>query len=436
MRYHKIDNQFFTANRKNFSEKIKNASIALFVSNDEYPRNGDQFFPFRQSSDLFYLSGIDQEKSFLMLAPDCPNPKLREVLFILKTNEQMTIWNGHKYTLDEAREISGIENVHWVDEMDMMLREAASYAQNIYLNAYEYPKYATDVETGEQRFIKEIRQLFPLHIFERSAPILYALRMIKSDIEIDLLKQACEITNKAFRRTLRFVKPGVMEFEVQAEIEHEFTRNRANGHGYYPIIASGKSACTLHYIENDKECQDGDVLLFDFGAEYANYSADMSRSIPVNGKFTDRQKAVYQAVLRTLNVLTENMLVGASLDDLDKLSKKLIEKELIDLGLFTAEEVKNQDPKEPLYKKYFMHGVNHHLGLDVHDVGERHVPLAAGMVLTCEPGIYIPEENLGIRLENDILITENGPFNLMENIPVEIEEIEDLMTQKAMTSIL
>ncbi|RLD37860.1 MAG: aminopeptidase P family protein [Bacteroidetes bacterium] len=428
MRYHKIDNQFFTKNRENFVKRMESNSIALFVSNDEQPRNGDQYFPFRQSSDLFYLSGIDQEKSILMLAPDCPNPKLREVLFILKTNETIAIWYGHKYTQEEARETSGIENIHWLDEMNMIIREAASYAKNIYLNDYEYPKYDSKVESGEKRFAKEIRQLYPLHIFERSALILYRMRMIKSETEINLLKEACEITNKAFRRVLKFVKPEVMEFEIQAEIEHEFTRNRANGHGYYPIIASGKNACTLHYIENDKVCQDGDVILFDFGAEYANYSADMSRSIPVNGKFTERQKDVYQAVLRTINTLTENMTVGTSLDDLDRLSKKLIEKELIDLGLFSEEEKQNQDPKNPLYKKYFMHGVNHHLGLDVHDVGDRNTPLTAGMVLTCEPGIYIPEEKLGIRLENDILITEDGPLNLMADIPIEIEEIEKLMS--------
>lgn len=430
MRYYKIDNQFFTRNRTEFSKQIKPKSIALFVSNDEYPRNGDQFFPFRQSSDLFYLSGIDQEKSILMLVPDCPNPKLREVLFVLKTNEHITVWYGHKYTQEGARETSGIENVHWLEDMDMMLREAASYSKNIYLNNYEYPKYNSDVETKEHRFTKEVRRLFPLHVFERSAPILYQMRLIKSETEIELLKEACEITNKAFRRTLQFVKPDVMEFEIQAEIEHEFTINRANGHGYYPIIASGENACILHYIVNDKKCQDGDVILFDFGAEYANYSADMSRSIPVNGKFTERQKAVYQAVLRTLNTLTEKMVVGASLDDLDKLSKKLVEKELIDLELFTKEEVKNQDPKNPLYKKYFMHGVNHHLGLDVHDVGDRNVPLTAGMVLTCEPGIYIPEEKLGIRLENDILISENGPVNLLANIPIEIEDIEKLMSDE------
>jgi Xaa-Pro aminopeptidase len=427
MRYHKIDNQFFTENRVKFSSQMLPKSIALFVSNDEQPRNGDQFFPFRQSSDLFYLTGIDQEKTVLLLAPDCPNPKLREVLFVLKTNEHIAIWHGHKYNQSEAEDTSGIKNVHWLEDMDMMIREAASYAENIYLNNYEYPKYDSEVESREQRFTKEIRQLYPLHIFERSAPILYAMRMIKSETEIELLKQACEITNKAFRRTLKFVKPGVMEYEIQAEIEHEFTWNRANGHGYYPIIASGKSACTLHYIENDKVCKDGDVILFDFGAEYANYSADMSRSIPVNGKFSTRQKAVYEAVLRALKTLTENMVVGKTLDEIDKLAKKLVENELIALGLFTQEEVARQDPKSPLYSKYFMHGVNHHLGLDVHDVGNRNTALTAGMVLTCEPGIYIPEENLGIRLENDILITEDGPVNLMENFPIEVEEIETLM---------
>ncbi len=429
MRYHKIDNQFFTENREKFSNQMLPKSIALFVSNDEQSRNGDQFFPFRQSSDLFYLTGIDQEKTVLLLAPDCPNPKLREVLFVLKTNEHIAIWYGHKYTQDEAEETSGIQNVHWLEDMDMMIREAASYAENIYLNNYEYPKYDSEVESREQRFTKEIRQLYPLHIFERSAPILYAMRMIKSETEIELLKQACEITNKAFRRTLEFVKPGVMEFEIQAEIEHEFTCNRANGHGYYPIIASGKSACTLHYIENDKLCNDGDVILFDFGAEYANYSADMSRSIPVNGKFSARQKAVYEAVLRALNTLTNNMVVGKTLDEIDKLAKKLIENELIALGLFTKEEVARQDPKSPLYSKYFMHGVNHHLGLDVHDVGDRNTALAPGMVLTCEPGIYIPEESLGIRLENDILITEDGPDNLMKNFPIEVDEIENLMNR-------
>ncbi len=428
MRYHKIDNQFFSYNRNQFKKQLISKSIALFVSNDEYPRNGDQFFPFRQSSDLFYLCGIEQEKTILLLAPDHPNPKHREVLFILKTSEQIAIWNGHKYTKEEARSASGIETVYWLEEMDFVLREAATYAKTIYLNSYEYPKYVSEVETREQRFNKQIRSLFPLHAFERSAPILYALRLIKSETEIELLKSACKITNKAFRRTLKFVKPGRFEYEIQAEIEHEFAINRANGNGYYPIIASGKNACVLHYIENNKECKAGDILLFDFGAEYANYSADMSRSIPVNGKFTERQKAVYQAVLRTLKALTNKMIVGELLENLDKLSKTLIEKELIELGLFTQTEVKNQDPENPLYKKYFMHGVNHHLGLDVHDVGDRNIPLSAGMVLTCEPGIYIQEEGLGIRLENNILISNDGPINLMANFPIEIEEIETFMS--------
>lgn len=427
MRYHKIDNQFFIHNRERFSKQMKSQSIALFVSNDEFPRNGDQFFPYRQSSDLFYLSGIEQEKTILLLSPESKNPKHREILFIVKSNEQIEIWNGHKYTKKEASEISGIENVYWIDEMDLILRELTFNAQNIYLDAYEYPKYSCEVETRDLRFAKEIQQIFPLHNYERSAPILYKMRLLKSETEIQLIKKACEITNKAFRRILKFAKPDVWEFEIQAEMDHEFTINRANGHGYYPIIASGKNSCVLHYIENDKQCLNGDIILFDFGAEYANYSADISRCIPVKGKFTERQKAVYQAVLRTLNALTKKMNVGETLDNLDKLSKELIEKELIDLGLFTKEEVANQNPEEPLYKKYFMHGVNHHLGLDVHDVGDRTVPLTEGMILTCEPGIYIREENLGIRLENNILITKNGPVNLTADIPIEIAEIEKLM---------
>lgn len=429
MRYHKIDNQFFIRNRERFSKQMKTQSIALFVSNDEFPRNGDQFFPYRQSSDLFYLSGIEQEKTILLLSPESKNPKHREILFIVKSNEQIEIWNGHKYTKKEASEISGIENVYWIDEMDLILRELTLNAQNIYLDAYEYPKYSCEVETRELRFAKEIQQIFPLHTYERSAPILYKMRLLKSETEIQLIRKACEITNKAFRRILNFAKPDVWEFEIQAEMEHEFTTNRANGHAYYPIIASGKNSCVLHYIENDKQCLNGDIILFDFGAEYANYSADISRCIPVNGKFTPRQKAVYQAVLRTLYALAKKMNVGETLDNLDKLSKELIEKELIDLGLFTKEEVANQNPEEPLYKKYFMHGVNHHLGLDVHDVGDRTVPLTEGMVLTCEPGIYIREEELGIRLENNILITKNGPVNLSHEIPIEIDEIEKLMAK-------
>lgn len=427
MRYSKINPELFTNNRKQFSSKLKPNSMAIFYSNDEMPKSGDQFYPFQQSSDFFYLSGIHQEKSVLVLFPDCPMPEYREVLFVLKTNEHIAIWEGHKYTQEEAQDTSGIKTVKWLDEQEMIFNQMMAYAEGCYLNQYEYPKYSTEVQSREQRKNKEIRMKFPQHEYYRSAPQLYKQRLIKSDIEIELIKEACEITNKAFRRVLKFVEPKVEEFEIQAEIEHEFSMNRATGNAYYPIIASGENACVLHYVENDKTCFDDDLILFDFGAEYAHYAADMSRTIPVNGKFNERQKAVYEAVLRTLKTLTSNMTVGMSLKELDTLSKTLTEKELIGLGLFTQEEVDAQDPKKPLYQKYFMHGVNHHMGLDVHDVGDRLNHLEEGMVLTCEPGIYIKDEKIGIRLENDIFITKDGPVNLMAKIPLEVDEIEGLM---------
>ena len=427
MTYKKINNNLFLFNRKNFASQMKKNTMAIFFSNDEQPKSGDQFFPFQQSSDFFYLSGIDQEKSVLILFPDCPIPEYRVLLFLLKTNEHIAIWEGHKYSQKEAQETSGIKAVKWLDEQEMIVKQLMSYAEGCYMNQYEYPKYSSEVESREIRLNRELKSKFPQHEYYRASPQLYKQRLIKSDLEIDLIKEACEITNKAFRRVLSFVKPEVEEFEIQAEIEHEFTRNRAKGHAYYPIIASGESACVLHYIENDKTCRDGDLILFDFGAEYAHYAADMSRTIPVNGKFNERQKLVYQTVLRTLKTLTSMMTVGRSLKELDDASKSLTEKELITLGLFSQEEVDAQDPEKPLYQKYFMHGVNHHMGLDVHDVGDRLTNLQEGMVLTCEPGIYIKDEKIGVRLENDILISKDGPVNLMADIPLEVEEIEGLM---------
>jgi len=429
MRYKKINPKLFIENRKNFAVTMQKNSMAIFFSNDEQPRSGDQFYPFQQSSDLFYLSGIDQEKSVLILFPDCPVPEYRELLFIIKTNEHIAIWEGHKYMQKEAEETSGIKTVKWLDEQESIVKQLMAYAEVCYLNQYEYPKYSSDVESREIRLNQELKTKFPQHKYLRSSPQLYKQRLIKSKLEIELIKQACEITNKAFRRVLKFVKPLVEEFEIQAEIEHEFTINRATGHAYYPIIAAGENACVLHYVENNKTCQDGDLILFDFGAEYAHYAADMSRTIPVNGKFTDRQKSVYQAVLRTQKTLISKMTVGTSLKELDDAAKSLTEKELIALGLFSQEEVNAQNPEKPLYLKYFMHGVNHHLGLDVHDVGNRLTPLMEGMILTCEPGIYIKEEKIGIRLENDILITKDGPIDLMANIPLNIEEIEILMNK-------
>ncbi len=429
MRYVPIPSGLFVKNRKHLTDRLPSNSLVVLHSNDRYPRNGDQFFPFRQQSDFFYMSGIDQEKSILILAPDCNNEKLKEALFLIETNEQIAIWEGHKYTKEEAREISGIQNVYWLEEFESSLKEVLADVDTVFLNSNEYVKFFSEVPDRNLRFVRKFKEEYPLHKTERLAPILAKLRMIKSEEEIKLLKTACEITRKGFERILRFVKPGKYEFEIQAEIDHEFTVNRANGHGYAPIIASGSSACVLHYIENDKICNDGDLLLMDFGAEYACYSGDMSRTIPVNGKFSDRQKACYNAVLKVFKEAKKLYYAGNTINKLNEQVNKLMEKELIGLGLFTEEEVKSQDAEKPLFKKYFMHGTAHFLGLDVHDVGSKDEPFKPGMVLTCEPGLYIREENIGIRIENDILVTENGPVDLMEKIPVEADEIERIMNQ-------
>ncbi len=427
MRYLPIDKQLFVDNRKNFSKQLKENSMALFFSADQSPRNGDQFHPFRQQSDLFYLSGIDQEKSILIIAPDHPNKSLRECLFLLKTNETIAKWEGHKYTKEEAKTCSGIESVFWLEDFDFNLNEIMSECDNVYLNRNEYPKFFPEVEEKNHREGDAIKNKFPLHNYYRTAPIMAQLRGVKSDIEKKLIEKACNITDKAFRQVLKTTKPGIFEFEVQAEVDYVFTKNRANGHGYAPIIASGKNACVLHYIENNDECKDGDLLLMDFGAEYANYTADMSRTIPVNGKFSERQKQCYNAVLYVFKELKKLYVKGNTSTMINQKANELMEKEMVKLGLFTEKEIKNQDAESPLYKKYFMHGVCHPIGLDVHDIGSKHRPFEAGMILTCEPGIYIPEENIGIRIENDILITETAPVDMMKNIPIEVDEIEDLM---------
>ena len=428
MRYLPIDKNLFIENRKRFVKNLPEKSVAIFHSADQSPRNGDQYHNFRQQSDMFYLSGIDQEKSILVLTPNHPNKKLREALFLIKTNEQIAIWEGHKYTMEEARETSGIENIYWLDDYDFNFKEIMSEVDNVYLNRNEYPKFFPDAVERNHREGDKMMKEFPLHKYHRSFPILSKQRMVKSKLEVELIKKACDITNKAFTRVLKTTQAGKFEFEVQAEIEYEFTINRANGHGYAPIIASGNNGCVLHYIENDKECKDGDLMLMDFGAEYANYTADMSRTIPVNGKFSNRQKQCYNAVLNVFRELKKMYVVGTVTTEINEAANKLMEKEMINLGLFTAEDIENQEPKKPLFKKYFMHGVAHHIGLDVHDVGSKHEPFQAGMILTCEPGIYIPEEGFGIRIENDILITQNEPVDLMENIPIEVGEIEKLMS--------
>lgn len=430
MRYSTIPSDLFKKNREKFAKLLPKNSVAIFQSNDQFPRNGDQFFPFRQQSDFFYLTGIEQEKSVLIIAPDCPNEKLKESLFLLVTNERIATYDGHKYTKEEGSEISGISNVVWVDDYELSLREVLANAEQVYFNMNEYVKLFNEVPDRNIRYINEFKEKYPLYKLERAAPLMAKLRSIKSDIEIELLKTACNITRKAFERMMRFTKPGVWEFEIQAEIDHEFAINRANGHGYAPIIATGKNALVLHYIENNALCKDGDMLLMDFGAEYANYSADMSRTIPVNGKFTERQKDCYNAVLRTFRQVSKMLIPGNTAKMVSEEAWKLMEQEMIELGLFTAEEVEKQDKDQPLFKKYFPHGTSHFLGLDVHDVGSYDEPIKAGMVFTCEPGLYIPEENIGIRIENNILVTDSEPIDLMEDLPIEVEDIERIMNQK------
>jgi len=427
MKYGLINNEIFTNNRKNFVSRLKPSSIAIFHSNDEFPRNGDQNFLFKQNPDFFYLTGIDQEQSILILFPDCPNPLYKEVLFLRQTNEHIAIWEGHKYTKDEAKKASGIENIYWLSEFDVILHSIINYAEHIYINTNENDRYLHTVPYRDIRLYETLREKYPLHKYERSALILRDLRVVKSATEIELTKKACGITRDAFVRVLKFVKPGVAEYEIEAEIIHEFIRQRATGHAYSPIIASGKNAIVLHYTDNNQVCKDGDVILFDFGAEYANYNADMSRSVPVSGRFTKRQRDVYDAALRVMRAATKLLIAGAIWNDYHDEVGKIMTSELIGLGLLDSNDVAKQDPKMPLYKKYFMHGTSHHLGLDVHDFASRYKPFEPGNILTCEPGIYIPEEGLGIRIENNILITEDGNIDLMADIPVEAEHIEEIM---------
>ncbi|HZG01518.1 MAG TPA: aminopeptidase P family protein [Chitinophagales bacterium] len=421
-----IPQEMFVENRRRFTALLQPNSLAVFHSSDEMPRSGDQTLTFRQNPDLFYLTGIDQEESFLLIYPDSPRTEYREVLFLKRTNDHIAVWEGHKYTQDEARKISGINTVLWNDEFDTVLNLLMVYADTAYINLNENDRASWKVPYRDLRFVNELKERFPLHKFERAGRLMMQLREIKSKFEIEVIRQACGITEKAFRRVLKFMKPGVMEFEIEAEITHEFIRNRA-GHAYYPIIASGKNACVLHYVDNDKPCKDGDLVLMDFGSEYANYASDLTRTIPANGKFTPRQRDMYNAVLRVMKQAQKMLRPGVILNDYNNEVGKLMEEELIGLGLLNKDEVKKQNPEKPLYKKYFMHGTSHFMGLDVHDIGNRYAPMQAGMVFTCEPGIYVPEENIGIRIENDMLVTDNVPVDLMSTIPIEVEEIEELM---------
>lgn len=427
MKYKALSSELYQYNRKRFIREMKPGTIAIINSNDQMPRSGDQYFPFRQNAGMFYLSGIDQEESMLLLFPDCPREGHKEVLLIKRTNEHIAVWEGHKYTKEEARAVSGIEKVYFLDEAEVMLNEMILLSEGIYLNINENDRFISPVEHRDLRYARSIQQSYPAHTIYRAQPILKKLQMVKSQWEIDVLQHCVDITGNAFRRVLDFVKPGVWEYEVEAEIIHEFIRSGTTGHAYQPIIGSGKNACVLHYIENNQQCKDGDMLLMDFGCEYANYNADLTRTIPVNGVFTDRQRAVYNAVHRVLVEARALLVPGNTIDELNKEVGKIMESELLGLGLISRSDIDKQPEDKPAYKKYFMHGTSHHLGLDVHDLMGRYEPFRAGMIFTCEPGIYILEENLGVRLENDILITDNGPVDLFKNIPIDAEEIEELM---------
>ncbi len=433
MKYLPISPELFRLNRERFCRQLPANALAIFHSNDLMPRNGDQAFPFRQNSHLFSLSGIDQEETVLILFPDCIREEFREVLFIRRTDERTAIWEGEKLDKKGAVEQSGIRRVCWIDELDRVLHQMMVLAQTVFLNLNENEYFHSEVPSRDLRFAQQLKARYPAHKFQRSQQLLRHLTMIKSDLEVELIQKAVDITGLAFQRVLQFVRPGVMEYEIEAEITHEFLRNRATGHAYPPIVASGGHSCILHYNANNQPCEDGDIILFDFGAEYANYAADLSRTIPVNGRFTERQSAVYQAVLRVMRRATQMLLPGTSLQEYHQEVGSLMEQELLLLGLISQADIDQQDPNHPAYKRYFMHGTSHHLGLDVHDLANRFEPIQSGMVFTVEPGIYIPEEKIGVRIENDILVTNDGPIDLMADIPVEIEAIETAMSQQVWT---
>lgn len=428
MKYDPIDSKLFIKNRKNFAKYMQPSSLAIFNSNDIYPTGADSTLPFAQHRDIFYLSGVDQEESVLVIFPDCPKEKHREVLFLKETNEHIAVWEGEKLTKEKAFETSGIKTVYWLKDMEKVLFELMTQCDTVYLNTNEHYRASVETETREARFAKKLKDKYPAHSVAKSNPILQRLRSVKDQIEIDLMQQACDITEKAFRRILKFTKPGVWEYNLEAEFMHEFLNNRSKGFAYTPIIASGNNANVLHYIENNQQCKAGDLILIDAGAEYANYSSDMSRTIPVSGKFTDRQKEVYNAVNRVKDEATKMLVPGTLWEQYHVEVGKLMTSELLGLGLLDKADVQNENPDWPAYKKYFMHGTSHHIGLDTHDYGLLHEPMQANQVFTVEPGIYIPDEGFGIRLEDDVVIQESGePFNLMRNIPIEVEEIEEIM---------
>src|SRR5690606_25758428 len=430
MKYDLIDSNLFVKNRQKFMARMKPNSIAVINSNDVYPIGADSTMPFQQARDLFYLSGVDQEESILVLFPDAYEKKHREVLFVRETNPHIAVWEGEKLSKEKALKVSGIETTYWLQDFDRVFYELMTEAETVYFNTNEHYRQSVETQTREDRFILKCKAKFPAHKWEKSNPILQDLRGTKEEQEIALIQQACKITEKGFKRILGFVKPGVWEYEIEAEFMHEFLRNRSRGFAYTPIVASGNNANVLHYVVNNQQCKEGDLLLLDVGAEYANYASDMTRTIPVSGRFTARQKEVYSAVLNVKKLATQMLVPGTMWKEYHEEVGRLMTSELIGLGLLDKADVQNQDPSWPAYKKYFMHGTSHHIGLDIHDYGPLKKPMQPNMVYTVEPGIYIPEEGFGIRLEDDVVIQESGePFNLMAGIPLEIEEIEDWMNR-------
>lgn len=430
MKYEKIDKRLFERNRSKFIQQMKENTVAVFNSNDIYPVSADSSIPFEQHRDIFYLSGVDQEESILVMFPDASDPKHREVLFLKETNDHIAVWEGEKLTKEAAFESTGVKTVYWLQQFDTIFKQLMAEAEGIYFNTNEHLRANTETQTREDRFIKKYKKIFPAHQVHKSAPILNRIRSVKEDIELDLMQKACDITEGAVKRVLEFTKPGVWEHEIEAEIIHEFIRERSDGFAYTPIIGSGKNACVLHYVENNQQCFKGDVILMDFGAKYANYAADQTRAIPVSGRYTDRQKEVYNAVLHVKKEAEKLLVPGTLIPEYHKEVGKLMEEQLVKIKLLDKTDIKNQDPNWPAYKRYFMHGTSHFIGLDTHDSGLYHKPIESGMVFTCEPGIYIPEESLGIRLEDDLIIQDGKPAkNMMSGIPLEVEEIEEYMNK-------
>ena len=428
MKYDKINAQLFIKNRKNFASAMRKNSLAVFNSNDIYPISADSTLPFEQHTDILYLSGVNQEESVLVLFPDCPNENLREVLFVRETNDHIAVWEGEKLTKETAFETSGIKTVYWLQDLEKILFEMTSYCDTFYINTNEHYRANVETETREDRFTKWLIAKYPAHAVAKSNPILQGLRAVKDPIELDLMQQACNITEKGFRRILKFIKPAVWEYEIEAELLHEFVRNRSKGFAYTPIIASGNNANVLHYIENNQQCKAGDLILLDVAAEYATYKSDLTRTVPVSGKFSDRQKAVYNAVNHVKKEATKMLIPGTLWKEYHIEVGKVMTSELLQLGLLDKADIQNEDKNWPAYKKYFMHGTSHHIGLDTHDYGLLHEPMEANNVFTVEPGIYLPKEGFGIRLEDDVVIQKSGsPFNLMGNIPIEADEIEEIM---------